>query len=299
MMNSRADCTAFPLNRDLLTAYARRWVREIKEARIFSITLYRYSSLLARLKRQDHPVKYCIVFDIDDEKPFEPTRVPMKDSTGATARIERIESGARTIYDILECFQTIKDGDSYQLLMDSGFTDIYSSKPDKEFKQEWLFLTRQMANNNRAIMDTMPHWRLYESETSNRKSTIENAESTLKSHFSEIGQKGGKSRKIHYPILLAITKYLQDNPKKRENSNNVIMNGFSKIYTKKKPMAVDYDDYKWEVCCEEDTVFSSCGEAISGKKPKNAMKSIKFSSAKARYIPEAKSLLSGTKYCIP
>lgn len=196
MSSVQNDRNIFPLNRELLTIYARRWVDKIPEAKIFKITLYRYASHFAKILQKQHPVKYCIVFDIDNEI------LPKDDlKTLAADHIDKILSGDRSIYNILECFHTIYNQDSYLFLMDAGFSDVYHSKPDKNFKDEWMFLTRRLAEGNHCIMSEEPCWVLYDA-----------ANTTDMSIPSESSSEAGRNRpNVRKAVVLEVARSVKKN----------------------------------------------------------------------------------------
>ena len=135
-----------------MKVYARRWVEKIPDSQIQKVTLYRYSSRYAEIMHMQVPVKYCIVFDVEDENlsKYKPSAFHV---TG---------EDDRSIYAFLECFDTIRGEDSYLSLMDAGFSDIYESNPAENFKDEWLLLTRQLAEGDCGVMIEEPHWVLYD-----------------------------------------------------------------------------------------------------------------------------------------
>jgi len=145
------DPNLFPLNLERLKIYACRWADEIQGARIQKVILYRYSSYYAKILSKQVPVKYCVVFDVKDEIMTNPD----------TEHTHGKPSIAGSIYSYLECFFTIHDQDSYLSLMDAGFTDVYSHKPDENFKDEWTFLSRRLAEGNPSIKFEEPCWVLY------------------------------------------------------------------------------------------------------------------------------------------
>lgn len=144
----------FPLSFDFLKVYAHRWVSEIPETRVKRVTLYRYSSYYAKFLHKQHPVKYCIVFDVEDEV------LPEHDPETPHVR----KDNDRSIYSYIEYFHTIRDQDSYLSLMDAGFSDVYKHKPDENFKDEWIFLTRLLAKDDKGVKINEPCWVLYNSE---------------------------------------------------------------------------------------------------------------------------------------
>ncbi len=152
------DRDIFPLKLEPLQIYAKRWVKKIHDklpgVPIERITLYPYSSSYAEIRHEQHPVKYCIVFDIPGEI------LPVPETPDS--HIEKIISVDRSIYDLLECYQTIHDEDSYLFLLDAAFpSSVYHDKPDANFKDEWIFLTRRLAEGNRGILIQEPCWVLY------------------------------------------------------------------------------------------------------------------------------------------
>ncbi len=184
----------FPFKIELLEMYARRWAEKCNDfATVESITLHNYSSPYAEVRHLQHPVKYCVVFDIGEEKPFE---YPLQEAVerggtdaelrmiqkklygktselhplqaqlyeGANEHIAQLKSQKTTIYDFLECSETIKNRDSYLALMDARFADIYLNPPGADYKKEWIFFTRRLAEGNRGVMLDEPHIILYGAE---------------------------------------------------------------------------------------------------------------------------------------
>lgn len=152
------DRVIFPLKLEPLKVYAKWWVKKLREklpdVSIERISLYHCSIPYSEIRHERHPVKYCIVFDI----PGEILPVPEP----SDSHIDKIISGDRSIYDLLECYQTIRNQDSYLFLMDAAFPpSIYHDKPDANFKDEWIFLTRRLAEGNRGILSQEPCKVLY------------------------------------------------------------------------------------------------------------------------------------------
>ena len=152
------DRDIFPLKLEPLKVYAKRWVKKVRDilpdVPIERITLYHFASPYPEITHKRNPVKYCIVFNIADEILREPEN--------ADSHIDKIISGHRSIYDILECYQTIHNQDSYLFLMDAGFpSNVYTDKPSENFKDEWMFLTGRLAEGNRGIMSQETCWVLF------------------------------------------------------------------------------------------------------------------------------------------
>lgn len=210
----------FPFNLELLKTYATTWAEECRDiAEVERITLYRYSSRYGKLMNVQHPVKYCVVFDIVGEIPVS---YPLQEAVekGATedelCMIQkqiykktiklhplqkrlyendndhkiRLKSHDKTIYDFLECSETVRDGDSCLALMDAGFTDVYLQRPEQNFKDEWMFLTRQLAEGNRGVMLNKPQLVLYGADTTGEvaEKQVEDVEATTENYFQRCGQ---------------------------------------------------------------------------------------------------------------
>jgi hypothetical protein len=119
----------------LLERYALRWAAELPG--IKSVKLYPYSSRIAKEEIEiggyEHisSAKYAIVFESDNPKKLWPI---INDDRGI-----------------------------YPKLIDAGFADVYQSKPDANFRDDWAFTTSDLANGNElsSIMTTEPHWTLY------------------------------------------------------------------------------------------------------------------------------------------
>jgi len=154
----------FSLKLEPLKVYAKRWVNKIRDklpgVPVERITLYHYSSPY-EIRREQHPVKYCIVFDIPGEI--------LPDPETADSHIDKIISGDRSIYDLLECYQTIHNQDPYLSLIDAGFSDVYFHKPDENFKGEWVFFTRRLAEGNQGVMSQEPCWVLFDLKSMTEK----------------------------------------------------------------------------------------------------------------------------------
>jgi len=184
MSPTQNDRNIFPLNLELMKVIAKRWVSENQGVPIEKITLYRYSSILA--KTNQHPTKYCIVFDVTGEI------LPMPEN--ADSHIDKILSGERTIYDFLEYFQTIRNQDSYLSMMDAGFADIYLHKPEENFKDEWMFLTRRLAEDNPGIKIDEPCWVLFDVASTTERPKVRRAmvlevAKSVKKNYSNLTQK--------------------------------------------------------------------------------------------------------------
>lgn len=142
----------FPsLNLNVLKMYARRWAQV--DANIKQITLYRYSNHYEKiLQRLHHSVKYCIVFDISNEVLQEYIPVGTSEEQ-IQEHIKELKTPREiTIYDIIEYYQTVKDQKSYRYLMDTGFPDVYLRNCNEEFKREWVFLTRCLAEGDPSVV---------------------------------------------------------------------------------------------------------------------------------------------------
>ena len=160
MSSTQNDLNTFPpLNLEQLRKYAKRWVDKIPDVPVDSITLYGYSSHYDGMRNGQSPVEYCIVFDIAGEI--------LPDIETTDSHIEKIESFNRSIYDLLECGHTIRNQDSYLSLMDAAFpSNVYKDKdkPNENFKAEWMFLTRRLAEaeGNQGIMIRESYWELFD-----------------------------------------------------------------------------------------------------------------------------------------
>ena len=168
LISDQNNQDVFPLKLECLKKYAKRWKADNPKVETEKIILYGYSSAYASKKHTLVPTKYCVIFYIKEETP--PVWNP---ETIAYDHISSLESFEQSIYDYLECFHTIYDEYSYSKLMDASFTDVYLNKPDKNFRDEWLFLTGGLAEGCRSIMENEPYWVIYNSEQPINTTTIE------------------------------------------------------------------------------------------------------------------------------
>ena len=212
--------------------------------------------------------------------------------------------------------------------MDAGFTDVYLCKPDDNFKDEWKFLTRRLAEPNRfqGVM-TKEYWILFDALDQEHAQEVEGAitlpvsetpllsdacgavnsdqedkalpesetpvlsdTEKIKRHCSSAGQKGGKKSKINQPILEAVKEYMKEKQKTHKMNNHQIATKFFKKYNENAPNIVTIGETKWEIYCEGDLVFSKEYESNS-KKAKNYLKSIKYNTFLNSYIPKAKKAI--------
>jgi len=109
----------------------------------------------------------------------------------------------------------------------------------------------------------------------------------VKNYQSVIGKKGGKKSKINEPILAASIKFISDDPKARDKSNQKIANSFCKKHNENKPMTVTIDGAKWDIYCSGDHIFSRLGE-FGNKRDNNKEKSISCTTFQNTYIMKAK-----------
>ncbi|MBU1056096.1 MAG: hypothetical protein KKC46_20070 [Proteobacteria bacterium] len=103
--------------------------------------------------------------------------------------------------------------------------------------------------------------------------------------FAEIGKKGGSKEKINEPILEAIIRYIQENPKNNNKPSEFIAKQFCKKYKSDNKFAsVSIDKEKYEVYCYSERIYSR-------KHKNNDEKSIAYSTFRSRYIKKAKDNL--------
>jgi len=70
MTSKKDNYKHFPrLNFEYLMSWARRMANDIIKEQVDRIVLYGYSSPYRTARDKDHPVKYCVVFEIKDETP--------------------------------------------------------------------------------------------------------------------------------------------------------------------------------------------------------------------------------------
>jgi len=103
---------------------------------------------------------------------------------------------AKSVYSFLECFHTIRNQDSFLSLMDASFVHVYRYEPDKNFKDEWIFLTRRLAEGNPGIMSKEPCWVLFDSASTTepnranvRKAVVLEAAKSFKKNYPNLTQK--------------------------------------------------------------------------------------------------------------
>jgi len=167
----------FPLNFDLLHEICtERWVADNSSVPIEKIALYKYSSSYEKNCVSKIPTKYCVVFYIKNELLPRYPKVreeSLADLFGnvvdrtysdkaAAEHTGYLASLDKSIYNYLDCFQTIYDEYSYRSLMNAGFSDVYLNNAPVNFKEDWLFLTGELAKDNRNIKLNESHWVLYD-----------------------------------------------------------------------------------------------------------------------------------------
>lgn len=64
----------------------------------------------------------------------------------------------KPIYSFLGIFQTV---DICRLLLNSGFCEAYNYRPENDYENEWIFLTRKLAEGNPGINRVYGHWVLH------------------------------------------------------------------------------------------------------------------------------------------
>jgi hypothetical protein len=111
-----------------------------------------------------------------------------------------------------------------------------------------------------------------------------------KQEMSTKGKKGGERSKKNKPILLAMTQYLQDHPKLADTSGEQIVNSLKKNTKEKKPINVKFDGCDWDVYCDNEGPGYIVAKTYS-KDKKNPQRSIKISTFRNYYIPEAKKII--------
>lgn len=144
----------FPnLNLYLLQHYANRWASELPGVK--SVKLYPYSSRIAKeeieIDGYEHisSAKYAVVFESDNPKKLWPI---INDDRG-----------------------------KYRKLIDAGFADVYQSKPDANFRNDWAFTTSDLANGNEfsSIIVHEGYWVLYPVEPAPAAEAVAPKENSL------------------------------------------------------------------------------------------------------------------------
>lgn len=105
------------------------------------------------------------------------------------------------------------------------------------------------------------------------------------------GKKGGIKSKINQPILLAITKYLQNHPKLEGKTNYQIAESFKRHVGKHEPIIVNFNECEWDVYFA-DNYIEAIADATNKKKHKD--KSIAYSTFMNSYISKAKKIIKNT-----
>ena len=105
------------------------------------------------------------------------------------------------------------------------------------------------------------------------------------------GKKGGIKSKINQPILLAITKYLQDHTKLEGKTNYQIAESFKRHVGKNEPIIVNFNECEWDVYFA-DNYIEAIADATNKKKHKD--KSIAYSTFMNSYISKAKKIIKNT-----
>lgn len=121
----------FPLNLKTLQRYAKRWADELPGVK--GVRLYHYSSFLEKKEIEKHKssVKYAVVFHA--EKPDE-------------------------LWSIIT-----DDEGVFPTLIDAAFVDVYQTKPDVNYLNDWVFTTSDLADGNQfsSVMVNEPYWTLF------------------------------------------------------------------------------------------------------------------------------------------
>jgi hypothetical protein len=106
-------------------------------------------------------------------------------------------------------------------------------------------------------------------------------------------QKGGVKPKMTIPILMAIVKYLEGKPSRKENTNYHIANNFQKKVKENSQIIVSHSGCEWDVFFNEGKI-----SAVPDTKHKaQQYREIAFSTFMNSYITEAKNIIKGeSKY---
>lgn len=113
----------------------------------------------------------------------------------------------------------------------------------------------------------------------------------VKSKLQSIrGKKGGEKPKKNKPILMALKKFLENNPTLTAKTNDQIAKKFQNKVKGEKSINVNFNNCKWDVYFNENRIW-----AIPDIKTKNKVKSISCATFRNNYISEVKKSIKPTR----